>query len=112
MNPVSFTIDGDIERFHYRFRDLRDFVRYAHEGTAGYMLVWRDKKMVHYRVSGTLDRPRPAKRMKDLYWFHMQRETPFLPQKTAEQICTPSKILPLKDFGIYVPDGMGGVKKL
>lgn len=115
MTPFKYTVKDGTEYFHYRFSDLRLFVEAAKDsGAAGMLLVSRDSRFNHYKVSGTIDKPRPVKRMKDLLIFHMTNWSIFGPRQTAEEICTPPK--PFEEqfphFGWFVPDGKGKIIKL
>jgi len=115
MTPFKFTVKDGTEYFHYKFSDLRIFVEAAKDsGAAGMLLVARDTEYSHYKVSGTFDKPRPVKRMKDLLTFHMKPMTIFGPAPTAEQICTPPKSFDelFPSAGWFVPDVNGGITKL
>lgn len=115
MTPFKFTVKNGTEYFHYKISDLRLFVEAAKDsGAAGLLLVARDSEYSHYRVSGTFDKPRPVKRMKDLLIFHMKPMAIFGPTPTAEQICTPPKSFEelFPHAGWFVPDGKGNIIKL
>lgn len=116
MTPCRYTIvvvDGvEVEYFHYKFSDLREFVKYSYEGNAGDLLIYRSPTTTNYRVSGTIEKPHPVKKMKDLFWFHFQRWSPFSKDQTAEEICNPKPLEMFKDWGYFIPVGKGGFNKL
>lgn len=103
MTPKSFSIESGVETFHYSIADLRRFVEAAYEGTAGPILISRSAQFHSYRTSGTLDRPGPVKRMKDLHWIHMKPFSLFGPIPTAEQICNPPGITMFIEMQFIIP---------
>ena len=56
MTPVRFTIKDGVEYFHYKFSDLREFVKYSYEGCTGLLLISRDQKLNNYKGTGTFDK--------------------------------------------------------
>jgi hypothetical protein len=58
MNPISFTKCGDTTYFHYRYSDLRRFVRDGkRDGNVGLILTKRNSKISTYRGFGTIENP-------------------------------------------------------
>lgn len=77
MTPIKYSNNKNIVRFHYSISDLRRFIKYCYEGVAGTLLWGRDGNRLIYKVSGTFEKPRPVKRMKDLFTFYVQHNNIF-----------------------------------
>lgn len=58
MTPTYFTISGEVTRFHYKFSELKNFVRNGKEyGNVGIILTKRVGKFFTYRGFGTIENP-------------------------------------------------------
>lgn len=103
MTPSHYTVKGKTEFFHYKISDLRIWIKAAYEGCAGELLILRTPQFTTYRMSGTLERPRPVKRMRDVTRAHFKTLAIFGPEHTADEICNPKPVEMFKDFGIFIP---------
>jgi len=107
MTPYRYTTIEGTTYFHYKFSDLREFVKYAYEGTAGALLWKRSVAWTSYKLSGTLEKPHPVKRMKDLHTMHL-KPNPIFDGKycTNQELITPPKEdeIPLQNYRMIFID--------
>lgn len=58
MKPINFTLKGGVTHFHYKFFELREFVRLGKTyGDVGVILTKRNGNILTYRGFGTIDSP-------------------------------------------------------
>ena len=58
MTPYKFTVKNGITHFHYKYKQLREFVKAGQEdGNVGWILTTREGLLVTYRGYGTIESP-------------------------------------------------------
>lgn len=58
MTPIGFTIKDGVTYFHYKFSELKNFVRLGKKhGDLGVIITKRNGKMLTYRGFGTIESP-------------------------------------------------------
>ncbi|KKL63996.1 hypothetical protein LCGC14_2169540 [marine sediment metagenome] len=59
MTPIKYTVKNGVTTFHYKFSELRNFVRLGLlHGDVGMILVCREGGLITYKGFGTIENPR------------------------------------------------------
>ena len=58
MIPKTYTQKGELTTFHYRYQDLRLFIKQGKEfGNVGFIIVKKDGDLITYKGFGTIENP-------------------------------------------------------
>jgi len=58
LRPIYFTIKNETTHFHYKFSELKNFVKQGKKtGDVGMLLVRRQGNMLTYKGFGTIENP-------------------------------------------------------
>ena len=108
MKPYKYTVINGVEYFHYKFSELREFLTLGKKGgNVGMILVKRSNEFTTSKGFGTIEHPNTTMFTLNMKPLHILGKP-----RTADEIIGPDPESPFKHFGIFVPDGKGGVQKL
>jgi hypothetical protein len=58
MVPIKFTVKDGITYFHYKYSDLKEFVKCGKlNGDVGHLLIKREGDLLTYKGFGTIENP-------------------------------------------------------
>lgn len=96
MQACSYTKEGDTVRYHYKLKDLRNFIKVGNEqGNVGAILVGRDGLLMKYVSYGTIEAPTKS-RLKIAWFWHDMFDGPF-PEDFDNDVVKPNSEIQVKE---------------